>query len=59
MKVLVTGAAGFIGMQDGGAVATYAETVALQADTGFAPSTSITEGIGCFVDWYRSYYRDQ
>lgn len=37
--------------------ARYAETAALQADVGFVPSTSITEGIGRFVDWYRSCYR--
>ena len=43
-------------LQDGDVVATYAETAALQADIGFLPTTSITEGIGRFVDWYRSYY---
>jgi UDP-glucuronate 4-epimerase len=44
-------------LQDGDVVATYAKTDALQADIGFAPATSIEEGIRRFVDWYRSYYR--
>jgi UDP-glucuronate 4-epimerase len=44
-------------LQDGDVVATYAETAALQADIGFVPATSITDGIGHFVDWYRSYHR--
>ena len=43
-------------LQDGDVVATYAQTEALQAAIGFVPATSITEGIGRFVDWYRSYY---
>jgi UDP-glucuronate 4-epimerase len=44
-------------LQDGDVVATYAQIDALRADIGFAPATSIEEGIGRFVDWYRSYYR--
>lgn len=44
-------------LQDGDVVATYAQTAALQADVGFVPATSITDGIGRFVDWYCSYYR--
>jgi len=44
-------------LQDGDVVATYAQTSSLQADVGFTPSTPIAEGIGRFVDWYRSYYR--
>ena len=44
-------------LQDGDVVATYAQTEALQAAIGFVPATTITEGIGRFVDWYRSYYR--
>jgi UDP-glucuronate 4-epimerase len=43
-------------LQDGDVVATYAETAALQADIGFVPATSITDGIGRFVEWYCSYY---
>jgi UDP-glucuronate 4-epimerase len=44
-------------LQDGDVVATYAQMAALQADIGFVPATSITEGIGRFVDWYCAYYR--
>mgnify|MGYP001477417392 FL=1 len=44
-------------LQDGDVVATYAEMAALQADIGFVPATSITDGIGRFVDWYCSYYQ--
>lgn len=44
-------------MQPGDVVATYADTDALQALTGFAPSTSLREGIAKFVDWYRVYYK--
>jgi UDP-glucuronate 4-epimerase len=44
-------------LQDGDVVATYAQMAALQADVGFVPVTTITEGIRHFVDWYCSYYR--
>ena len=43
-------------LQDGDVVATYAQMSALQADIGFVPVTSITEGIGRFVEWYCAYY---
>ena len=44
-------------MQPGDVPATYANTDALKALTGFAPSTPLREGIGKFVAWYRSYYK--
>lgn len=43
-------------MQAGDVPATYAETSALQALTGFAPNTPLAQGLTYFVDWYRSYY---
>jgi len=43
-------------MQPGDVPATYANTVALQQLTGFAPYTPLRDGIKRFVDWYRSYY---
>ena len=46
----------FLPLQDGDVPATYADTEALQAATGFAPATSVETGIGRFVKWYRSYY---
>ena len=33
-----------------------ADTDALRALIGFAPTTPVAEGIGRFVAWYRSYY---
>ncbi len=36
--------------------ATWADTSALKDLTGYAPSTSIDEGVGKFVDWYLAYY---
>ena len=47
----------FLPLQDGDVPATFADTEALQAATGFAPATSVETGIGRFVSWYRSYYR--
>jgi UDP-glucuronate 4-epimerase len=44
-------------MQPGDVPATYANTDALKALTGFAPYTPLREGIGKFVAWYRSYYK--
>jgi UDP-glucuronate 4-epimerase len=44
-------------MQDGDVLATYADVQALADWVGFQPATSIDEGIGRFVAWYREYYR--
>ncbi|OLE15888.1 MAG: capsular biosynthesis protein CpsI [Cyanobacteria bacterium 13_1_40CM_2_61_4] len=44
-------------LQPGDVPATYADVDDLIRDTGFQPRTSIEEGIGRFVDWYREYYR--
>ena len=44
-------------LQDGDVPATYANTDALKAWVGFVPGTSIQDGIGRFVAWYRDYYR--
>jgi len=43
-------------MQAGDVPATYADVDDLMRDVGFRPATSIEEGIGKFVDWYRAYY---
>jgi UDP-glucuronate 4-epimerase len=42
-------------MQPGDVPATYADISAIQADLGFAPTTSLDVGIPRFVDWYRNY----
>ena len=34
----------------------YADVKDLMKDIGYAPSTSLDEGIGRFVDWYLEYY---
>jgi UDP-glucuronate 4-epimerase len=44
-------------MQPGDVPATFADLDDLERDTGYQPKTSITEGIGKFVDWYLHYYR--
>ena len=44
-------------MQPGDVPATTADVTALNAATGFSPSTPVETGIARFVDWYREYYR--
>ncbi|MFD2206829.1 NAD-dependent epimerase [Kiloniella antarctica] len=44
-------------MQDGDVPATWADVSELTEITGYAPSITIEEGIGHFVDWYKSYYK--
>ena len=46
----------FLPLQDGDVPQTYANTDALQALTGFVPATTVEDGIGRFVEWYRDYY---
>ena len=43
-------------MQDGDVPATFADTTELTKWVGFAPGTSVQEGVGRFVEWYRAYY---
>jgi len=43
-------------MQAGDVPMTYADVNDLERDIGFKPQTSIMEGIGNFVKWYKSYY---
>lgn len=43
-------------MQPGDVRDTYADISAIQRDLGFAPTTSIDEGIPRFVEWYRNYH---
>jgi UDP-glucuronate 4-epimerase len=47
----------FLPMQPGDVPTTYADVDALIQDVGFKPCTSIEEGIGKFVEWYRAYYK--
>ncbi|MDQ3143886.1 MAG: NAD-dependent epimerase/dehydratase family protein [Pseudomonadota bacterium] len=43
-------------MQPGDVRDTYADISAIERDHGFAPTTSIEEGIPRFVRWYREYH---
>ena len=47
----------YLPMQPGDVPATYADVEDLSRDVGFRPSTSLEEGIGRFISWYREYYR--
>ncbi|WP_292050704.1 MULTISPECIES: NAD-dependent epimerase/dehydratase family protein [unclassified Brevundimonas] len=45
-------------MQDGDVTDTEADVSATLAALGYAPSTSVEEGVGHFVDWYCNFYRE-
>lgn len=46
----------YLGMQPGDVVKTFADTTALERDYGYRAETTLGEGIGAFVGWYRGYY---
>jgi UDP-glucuronate 4-epimerase len=46
----------FLPLQDGDVPATFADVSELADWTGFKPATPVREGVGRFVNWYRSYY---
>ena len=43
-------------MQPGDVPVTYADTIPLEEDFGFKPSTSLREGLRKFAEWYTEYY---
>ncbi len=43
-------------MQPGDVPATWAETGLIRDLTGYTPKVSVEEGVGRFVEWYRTYY---
>ena len=43
-------------MQPGDVPDTWADVSALRRDVGYAPNTSIEDGVARFVAWYRGYY---
>jgi UDP-glucuronate 4-epimerase len=43
-------------LQPGDVPDTYADVEELSRDTGYAPATTVEQGIRRFVDWYRGYY---
>ncbi len=46
-------------MQQGDVKETFADIEASRRDLGFEPTTSISEGIPRFVEWYRRYHGNQ
>ena len=44
-------------LQPGDVPDTCADVEELARDTGYAPATSVEQGVARFVDWYRDYYR--
>ena len=47
----------YLPMQDGDVPATYADVDDLIRDAGFKPETSIEDGVGRFVAWFKDYYK--
>ena len=47
----------FLPMQPGDVYQTYADVDELKSDFGFAPSTSLEEGLGRYARWYKEYYQ--
>ncbi|MFC3168776.1 NAD-dependent epimerase/dehydratase family protein [Paracoccus fontiphilus] len=43
-------------MQPGDVVATWADNGLLRRLTGYAPRTSVREGVRAYVEWFRDYY---
>ena len=43
-------------MQPGDVPVTFADTIPLEQDFGFKPSTSLREGLSRFAEWYKTYY---
>ncbi|EIC20074.1 NAD-dependent epimerase [Thiorhodovibrio frisius] len=43
-------------LQPGDVPDTYADVTELIEDTGYRPQTSVEQGVGRFVDWYRDYF---
>ena len=46
----------YLPLQAGDVPKTYADVSDLIRDVGFKPETSVDEGIGKFVEWYKEYY---
>jgi len=46
----------FMPMQDGDVVSTYADVSGLIKEFDYKPNTDLVEGIGKFVEWYKSFY---
>ena len=55
----ITAQKNLLPQQPGDVHSTAADTAALAAWVGFAPSTPVREGVARFVDWYRGFYEGQ
>lgn len=49
----------FLPMQPGDVPVTYADVDDLRRDVGFAPNTSLEEGVRRFVEWYKQFYLER
>ena len=47
----------YMDLQPGDLLRTYASADALEALTGYRPSTPVAVGVRAFVEWYRNYYK--
>ncbi len=47
----------YMEMQPGDVVRTYADTTDLEQAINFKPKTTIEEGLGKYVEWYREFYQ--
>jgi len=47
----------YLPMQPGDVYRTEADVSDLVKKTGYRPGTTVDEGVGKFVDWYKEYYR--
>ena len=45
-----------LGMQPGDVPDTFADVNAIVRDHGYAPTTTIDDGVPRFVQWYRDYH---
>ena len=44
-------------MQAGDVPITFADTTRLEEDFGFKPKTTLDEGLRCFANWYKKFYK--
>ncbi|MEM0940263.1 MAG: NAD-dependent epimerase [Bacteroidota bacterium] len=47
----------FMPLQTGDVPETFAEVSDLEQKIAYKPSTSVREGVGKFIDWYKEYYK--
>ena len=46
----------FLPMQQGDVYQTFADCSNLESELGYHPSTTLHEGIGRFIEWFKSVY---